>query len=149
MLVTDATWAEFHPVKRALVRPYDAWRCVGWTDEVLNFVVVTRHKHPETDALPDGFLVGGTEALLEVAAQREPGSYSVYVLDHSNAASASLRPVTAIWRERDAGGPVFWYETGAGERRPCSRINMPGQDLPDLVEELVIQAAPASSARSR
>jgi hypothetical protein len=40
MLLTDETWAECHPVRRALVKPYQAWRCVGWTEETLNFLVV-------------------------------------------------------------------------------------------------------------
>ncbi|MGF6755637.1 hypothetical protein P3T16_003043 [Paraburkholderia sp. GAS42] len=125
MLVTDTTWAESHPVRRCLVEPYQAWRCVGWTSEMLNFWVVAARGQQAGKHLPDGWLVGGPEALLEIAPKLAPLAFSVYVLDSAaDGRPAGLCQVTGIWRERGpAGRPAwFWYRTREGEFRPCSRF---------------------------
>jgi len=103
MLVTDETWAERHPVKQAVARPYRAWRCVAFTEETLNFLIVASHDLPDGENLPDGWLVDGPEALLAVAAQLQAGTFSVLVMDRvADAMQMYLRRVTAIWREREA-----------------------------------------------
>jgi hypothetical protein len=139
MLVTDTTWAESHPVRRALAGPYQAWRCVGWTDEALNFLIVASGRMRDRDQLPDGWLVGGPEALLEAASQLEAGAFAVYVLDRAlDAAKVDLCQVTGIWRERDGAVPVFWYGTTGGELKPCSGARRYPKAPPELVSELII-----------
>lgn len=140
MLVTDKSWAECNPGKRALMRPYEAWRCVGWTNETLNFFAVASREQRERDLLPDGLLISGPEALLEMASQWEPGSFSVYVLDRAvEKAEIRLCQVTGIWREREAkeGGEAWlWYSTSRGELKPCSPIRVHLGSRSELVSEL-------------
>jgi hypothetical protein len=123
MLVTDTSWAESHPVRGGgagppPAGPYQAWRCVGWTDEALNFLIVASGRMRDRDQLPDGWLVGGPEALLEAASQLEAGAFAVYVLDRAvDAAKVDLCQVTGIWRERDGAVPIFLvrYDRGRVE----------------------------------
>jgi hypothetical protein len=126
MLVTDTGWAECHPIRRELAKPYQSWRCVGWTGEVPNFFVIPSTTGRRGDFLPDGFLVSGPEALIEVASQCVATTCVVYVLNRSpNDVGMRLDRVTDIWREQEAegdGGPWLWYTTGRGEVRPCSSI---------------------------
>jgi hypothetical protein len=145
MLVTDTTWAESHPVRRALAGPYQAWRCVGWTDEVLNFLIVASGSMRDRDQLPDGWLVGGPEALLEAASQLQAGAYAVYVLNRAvDAARVDLCQVTGIWRERDGAVPIFWYGTPGGELRPCSGARRYPKAPPEMVSELIIEVGAGS-----
>lgn len=123
MLVTDTTWAELNPVRRALVKPYQAWRCVAWTDEVLNFLIVATREMAGRENLPDGWLVGGPEALMDAASQMESSAFSVYVMDRPQGGSRmNLCQVTGIWREQGCEIPIYWYRTTAGEFRPTSRV---------------------------
>lgn len=136
MLVTDETWVECDPIRRALAQPYQAWRCFAWTDERLNFLVVASRNRPDDAELPDGWFVGGVEALLEAVSQMEPGSFSVHVLDRSAGdTGASLSQVTGIWRERELKGgiPRFWYGTQAGKFKPCWRARIDPDAELDLV----------------
>jgi hypothetical protein len=145
MLVTDTSWAECHPVRRALAAPFQAWRCVGWTDEVLNFMIFVSGSMNDRHQRPDGWLVGGTEALLEATAQLEPGSFTVYALDRGKDSSRlDFCQVTGIWRERDGGVPIFWYGTTEGEFRPCSGARRFPKKPPALVSEMIIDADAAS-----
>src|ERR1700722_12813388 len=75
MLVTDESWAECHPGWRALMSPYQSWRCVGWTDETLNFFAVASRAQLGRDLPDGGLLISGPEALIEMASQWEPGSF--------------------------------------------------------------------------
>jgi len=138
MLVTDESWAECHPGWRALTNPYQSWRCVGWTDETLNFFAVASRAQHGRD-LPDGLLISGPEALIEMASKWEPGSFSVYILDRAaDDAAIHLCPVTGIWREQGAeedGGPWLWYSTSHNEMRPCSLIRHHLGPRRDLVNE--------------
>jgi hypothetical protein len=139
MLVTDTSWAESHPVKRALAKPYQARRCVGWTDETLKFLIVASRVMRAGDHLPDGWLVGGPEALLDATSQLEPGAFTVYVLDRAtDVGEIQLGQVTGIWREQLPEGavPSFWYATGGGEPKPCSRMWMRSDTRPELVSVL-------------
>ncbi|WP_221624013.1 hypothetical protein [Burkholderia cenocepacia] len=92
------------------------------------------------DLLPDGLLISGPEALLEVASQWKPGSFSVYVLDRAvEEAEIRLCRVTGIWREREANEgdePWLWYSTNRGELKPCSPIRAHLGSRSELVSEL-------------
>lgn len=139
MLVTDSSWAESHPVRRALAGPYQAWRCVAWTDEALNFLIVSSGSLRDREQLPDGWLVDGPEALLEATSQLEPGGFAVYVLDRAaDAAKLDLCQVTGIWRERHGAVPIFWYGTSGGTLNPCSGARHRPEAPPELVSELII-----------
>lgn len=140
MLVTNTNWADPDPVMQDLAECCHAWRYVAWTGETLNFwVIPSRDLHDGTN-LPDGWMVGGPEALLEGAADLVAGTFSVYVLDHNGADGAvRLCRVTGIWREREQTGGMhgFWYATDAGGLRPCARsAPLPGARL-ELASELV------------
>jgi hypothetical protein len=147
MLMTDTSWAESHPVKRALAKPYQAWRCVGWTDEMLNFLIVASRAMRGGAHLPDGWLVGGPEALLDATSQLEPGAFTVYVLDRAtDGGEIQLGQVTGIWREQIPEGavPSFWYATGGGEPKPCSRMWMRSDTRPELVSVLSLAKRPGT-----
>lgn len=149
MLVTDTSWAESHPVRKAIAQPYQVWRCVGWTDEVLNFLVVSARNLSNGIDLPDGWLIGGPDALMELAAQIEPASFSVYALDLvADNGPARLRLVTGIWREKEPVGIVLrlWYSTDNGEMRPCSRADRHIQPPENLVCTLVLGEVAAALA---
>lgn len=149
MLVTDTSWAESHPVRKAIAQPYQVWRCVGWTDEVLNFLVVSAHNVSDGIDLPDGWLIGGPDALMELAAQIEPAGFSVYVLDLvAENDPVRLRQVTGIWREKEPVETILrlWYSTDSGEMRPCSRADRHIQPPDDLVCALVLGEAAAAPA---
>jgi hypothetical protein len=141
MLVTDTSWAESHPVRRALAGSYQAWRCVGWTDEVLNFMIVASSSMRDRNQLLDGWLVGGTDALLNAASQLELGTFAVYVLDRDvDTAKLDLCRITGIWRERDGVVPTFWYGTTEGEFKPCFGSRRFAKKPPALVSEMIIDA---------
>lgn len=139
MLVTDATWTERDAFKQQLTTPYQAWDCVGWTDEPLNFLVTASHKRRGDASLPTGWLLAGPEVLLEAVSECERGSFLVYVLDRAtDGIGLHLYQVAGIWREREtnAGGePWRWYSTSHGELRPCTRIQRYLASPPELVSE--------------
>jgi hypothetical protein len=150
MLVTDASWAEPHPIRRALAKPYQAWCWVAWTDEVPNFLVVAPRDTPERAHLPDGWLVGGPEALLDVTLPLESGAFSVYALDRlAGTASMIFCQVTGIWREPACEVPTYWYETTAGEFRPCLRAWRDAEPLPELVCVMVFDVRASHGAAAR
>lgn len=141
MLLTDSSWEERHPGKRALAKPYQAWRCICWTDEIVKFLVVASRDRSDHASMPDGWLIGGPEPLLEAATQWEPGSYVVYVLDRAaNDDGVVLCQVAGIWREREGGYvPRLWYSTSLGELRPCSQGRLVDDVQPELVSELLFE----------
>lgn len=135
MLVTRTVWAD-ECRRRRLAESVQAWRCVGWTDETLNFWVVSLDVQPHE---PSGWLVDGPETLLEVAEELGPGTFAVYVIDRPTNGTARLCQVTGLWREgrtaEDASG--FWYANDAGELRPCSPAQLPPSDQLQPVVRLV------------
>jgi hypothetical protein len=150
MLMTDTSWAESHPIRRALAGPFQAWRCVGWTDETLNFLIVTSRSMHDRDQLLDGWLVGGPEALLEAVPQLEPGAFAVYALDRTaDAAKVDLRQITGVWRERYSVVPTFWYGTTGGALKPCTGTQRPPKAPPELVSELVIDVGAVSRSANK
>lgn len=139
MLVTDATWAERDAAKQQLVTPYQAWDCVGWTDEPLNFLVIASHHRRVDTSPPAGWLLAGPEVLLEAVSECERDSFLVYVLDRAtDGIGLHLYPVAGIWREREPNAgdePWRWYSTSHGELRPCTRIRRCLVSPPELVSE--------------
>jgi hypothetical protein len=149
MLVTDTSWVESHPVRRAIVESYQAWRCVAWTDDVPNFLVFISRDHEDNADLPDGCVVAGPEALLDATSLLESGTFSVYVLDRAKGyIGATLSLVTGIWRERDSLGELvwFWYGTEAGELKPCSRAQGNLETRPELVSVLMFDPRVAAAS---
>ncbi|MCW3678294.1 hypothetical protein [Burkholderia cenocepacia] len=139
MLVTDATWAERDAFKQQLATPYEAWDCVGWTDEPLNFLVIASHKRRGDASLPAGWLLAGPEVLLEAVSECERDSFLVYVLDRAtDGIGLHLYQVAGIWREREPNAgdePWRWYSTSHGELRPCTRVRRYLVSPPELVSE--------------
>jgi hypothetical protein len=146
MLVTDTSWAESHPVRQALAEPYQAWHCVGWTDELLNFLIVASGSMRDREHLPDGWLVGGPDALLDTASQLPAGAFSVYALDRAaEAAKINFSQITGIWRERKPVVSTYWYRTMAGTFEPCSGPRGRRTAPPELVCALDLGEAVVSS----
>lgn len=139
MLVTDATWAERDATKQQLVMPYQAWDCVEWTDDTLNFLVIASHNRRRDTSLPAGCLLAGPQVLLEAISEWEQDSFLVYVLDHTaDGIGLHLYQVAGIWREREPNAgdePWRWYSTSRGELRPCTRIRRYLASPPELVRE--------------
>ena len=72
-----------------------------WIDGTLNFLVVASRGMRARAQLPDGWRVGGPEALLEAASQLEPGAFTVYALDRAtDEGEMRFGQVTGIWHER-------------------------------------------------
>jgi hypothetical protein len=139
MLVTDATWAERDAFKQQLATPYQAWNCVQWTNEHLNFLVTASPKRRGVASLPTGWLLAGPEVLLDAVSECERDSFLVYVLDRAtDGIGLHLYQVAGIWREREASAgdePWRWYSTNHGELRPCTRIRRDLASPPELVSE--------------
>lgn len=141
MLLTDRIWEESQPIKRALAQPYQAWCCVGLTDEASSFLVVTARDNSEDVQLPDSWVVDGPAALFALVAQLNLNTVSVYVVDRAtDGRRVKLSRVTGIWRERDRFGgeavaPWFWYGTDCGEMKPC----LYGQLVEDVPTDLVCE----------
>jgi hypothetical protein len=125
MLFTDSSWEESHPVKRTLLHPLLPWRCIGWSDLTLNFFVVASSGRGNF-ASPDGWIVDGPEALIELVLHLGDVSFSVHLLARDDAdASVTLCRVSALWRElevKDSDVEGYWYSTIDGRTRPCSPI---------------------------
>ena len=143
MLLTDRIWEDSHPIRRALAQPYQAWRCVAWTDEAPSFLVVTARDDNADVQLPDSWLVDGPAALLAMVSQLGLDTVSVYVLDRTaHGRQMQLGRVTGIWRERgrfdDADKmPWFWYGTDSGEMKPCLYGQLAEGVPSDLVSEVM------------
>ncbi|WP_147485999.1 hypothetical protein [Burkholderia pseudomallei] len=139
MLVTDAIWAERDAFKQQLATPYQAWNCVRWTDEHLNFLVTASPKRRGDASLPTGWLLAGPEALLEAVSECERDSFVVYVLDRAtDGIGLHLSQVAGIWRERETSAgnePWRWYSTTHGVLRPCTRTRRHLASPPELVNE--------------
>ena len=139
MLVTDATWAERDATKQQLVMPHQAWDCVEWTDETLNFLVMTSHNRRGDTSLPAGWLLAGPHVLLEAVSEWERDSFLVYALDRAaDGIGLHMYQVAGIWRERERNAgeePWRWYSTKHGELRPCTRIRRYLASPPELVSE--------------
>lgn len=124
MLFTDANWAESSTSRMAIAKPYQPWRCVGWTDEEVCFWIFPEREANQAGDLPDGLLVVGPEVLLDAIAQMPPGGFSVYVLQPgSQGRAAGLGRLTRLYSQSAAAAPAldYWYRTGEGDLHPCSR----------------------------
>lgn len=125
MLFTDSSWEELHPFKRAVLQPLLGWRCIGWSDHTLNFFVVASPGREDLFA-PDGWVVDGAEALIELVSHLDDVGFSVYLMARKDAdASITLCRVCALWKEVEAKGSDasgYWYSTADGPARPCSPL---------------------------
>lgn len=125
MLFTDSSWEEPHPIKKRLMQPLLAWRCVGWTDLTPNFFVVASSRGADC-ASADGWVVDGAEALIQLVLQLGDVSFSVHLLARNEAdTSVTLCRVSGLWQEvqtKDSDVARYWYSTDDGEPRPCSPI---------------------------
>jgi hypothetical protein len=125
MLFTDSSWEEPHPIKKRLMQPLLAWRCVGWTDLTPNFFVVAS-SGGEDCASPDGWMVDGPEALIELVLRLADVNFSVHLLARNETdASVTLCRVSALWQEvavDDSDLVRYWYSTTDGETRLCSPV---------------------------
>lgn len=121
MLFTDSSWEEPHPIKKRLMQPFLPWRCVGWSDATPNFFVVASSRG--ADWRPDGWVVDGAEALIQLVLQLGDVSFSVHLLARSeDDASVTLCRVSGLWQEaegNDKGVVNYWYSTADGETRRC------------------------------
>jgi hypothetical protein len=125
MLFTDSSWEEPHPIKRTLLQPLLPWRCIGWSDLTLNFFVVASSGRADF-ASPDGWVVDGPEALIDLVSHLGDLSFSVHLLARNeDDASVTLCEVSALWKEIEVKGSDdvgYWYSTIDGQTRPCSPI---------------------------
>lgn len=125
MLFTESSWEEPHPIKKRLMQPLLPWRCVGWSDFTLNFFVVASSGGADC-ASPDGWVVDGAEALIELVLHLGDVTFSVHLLGRNeDDASVTLCQVSGLWREvqaKDSDVVSYWYSTDDGETRPCSPV---------------------------
>lgn len=125
MLFTDANWAESNASRNAIAKPYQPWRCVGWTDEDVCFWVFPEQDADQSVDLPDGLMVVGPEVLLDVIAQMPADGFSVYVMEvGSQGREPELKRLTGLYSQPDvsAGALDYWYRTGVDDLRPCSTL---------------------------
>jgi hypothetical protein len=141
MLFTDENWAEASSFRRALARPYQPWRCVGWTDDSTCFWVFPARESNRSGTLPDGLLVVDPEVLLDVAGQITPGAFSVYVMgaNPDGEPAARMQRLTGLWSQPrvDPKARDYWYRTEEGDFRPCSRLQ--GSVPNDVPLQLVLR----------
>lgn len=125
MLFTDANWAESSSFRRAIAKPYQPWRCVGWTDDSICFWVFPARESNRSGMLPDGLLVVDPEVLLDVVAQMLPDAFSVYVMDanQDGETPARMERLIGLWSKPPTSTTArdYWYRTEEGKIRPCSR----------------------------
>lgn len=124
MLFTDANWAEFSTSQIAIAKPYQPWRCVGWTDEEVCFWIFPEREANQAGDLPDGLLVVGPEVLLDAIAQLPPDGFSVYVLQPgSQGRPAGLGRLTGLYSQSAVAATAldYWYRTAEGDLHPCAR----------------------------
>ncbi|MEM5346081.1 hypothetical protein V4C56_41460 [Paraburkholderia azotifigens] len=120
------------------MQPLLTWRCIGWSDLTLNFFVVASSSRADRFA-PDGWVVDGADALIELVSRLDNVGFSVYLMARKDAdASVTLCRVCALWKEvegSDADG--YWYSTVDGQPRPCSAIRSRTDDAkPRLIKVL-------------
>jgi hypothetical protein len=144
MLFTDANWAETSFIGCAIAKPYQPWRCVGWTDDSICFWVLPGRESNRSGMLPDGLLVVGPEVLLDVVGQMPPDAFSVYVMDASaegQQPAARILRLTGLWSQPRISTTArdYWYKTAEGDFRPCSRLQ---DEVPNDVHlQLVLNLA--------
>ena len=106
------------------MQPLLSWRCVGWSDTTPNFFVVPSSRG--ADWSPDGWVVDGAEALIQLVLQLGDFSFSVHLLARNEAdASVTLCRVSGLWQEGEGNGTDvvhYWYSTSDGETRRCSPV---------------------------
>ncbi|WP_156516559.1 hypothetical protein [Paraburkholderia caribensis] len=122
------------------MQPLLGWRCIGWSDHTLNFFVVASPGRGDLFA-PDGWVVDGAEALVELVAHLDDVGFSVYLMARNDTdASITLCRVSALWKEieaKDSDVEVYWYSTADGQARPCSAIRSRMDDAkPRLINVL-------------
>ena len=126
MLFTDANWAESSAFRLAIAKPFQPWRCVGWTDDTICFWVFPASESGQPGALPDGLLVVDPAALLDTASQLTPDSFSVYVMEApaEGRPAARMQRVTGLLTQQRINASVcdYWYRTQEGDLHPCSRL---------------------------
>ncbi|GJH14596.1 hypothetical protein CBA19CS11_37180 [Caballeronia novacaledonica] len=107
------------------MQPLLSWRCVGWSDLTPNFFVVAS-SGGEDCASPDGWVVDGAEALIELVLHLGDVAFSVHLLGRNeDDASVTLCRVSGLWTEvqaNDSDVAIYWYSTTVGETRPCSPV---------------------------
>lgn len=146
MLFTDENWAETSFLGRAVAKPYQPWRCVGWTDDSICFWVLPGRQSNRSGTLPDGLLVVGPEVLLDVVGQMPPDAFSVYVMDanaEEQQPAARILRLTGLWSQPriNTTARSYWYQTEEGDFRSCSRLQekIPGDSHLQQVLNLVGQ----------
>lgn len=128
MLFTDANWAESSASRNAIAKPYQPWRCVGWTDEDICFWVFPERTADQSVDLPDGLMVVGPQVLLDVVVQMPPDAYTIYVMETGSQGRApELKRLTALYSQTSLLAKVtdYWYRTGVDDLRPCSMLQSP------------------------
>ncbi|WP_175151332.1 hypothetical protein [Paraburkholderia ultramafica] len=107
------------------MQPLLAWRCIGWSDLTPNFFVVASSGGADC-ASPDGWVVDGALALIELVLHLGDVSFSVHLLARNEAdASVTLCRVSGLWQEvqaKESDVVRYWYSTTDGETRPCSPV---------------------------
>ncbi|SAL06158.1 hypothetical protein AWB78_07909 [Caballeronia calidae] len=134
MLVTDASWAESDPVRRALAHPLLAWQCFGWTSERPIYLALAPRRLSEwTENLPEGW-VCYAEILPYLAALCGADQLRVFVYEDL----LRLRPVTGLWRKRDdpKAEAGYWSSTTSGGLKPPYRTIERFSPGPEFVQEL-------------
>jgi hypothetical protein len=140
MLFTNSDWEDFNPYKRTLLQPLRPWRCIGWSDLTLNFLVVASPNRGGEFG-PDGWIADGPEALIELVQHLGDVGFSVHLIARKQAdASMTFCQVTGLWREVETGDPEmarYWYSTDDKQVRPCAPLAMSTtQKRPKLVKLL-------------
>ncbi|WOD17128.1 hypothetical protein [Paraburkholderia kirstenboschensis] len=120
------------------MQPLTAWRCIGWSDLTLNFFVAATPDRQDLTS-PDGWVVDGAEALIELVLHLSDVRFAVHVMARKEAhASITLCRVTGLWKELEDeifGTAGYWYSTADGHTRPCSPITVAkSAEIPQLMK---------------
>jgi hypothetical protein len=135
MLFTDANWGELNASRRAIAKPYQPWRCVGWTDEEVCFWVFPEREANQEVDFPDGLLIAGAKTLIDVIAQMPSDSFSVYALESSSRGlAASMRKVTGLYSQPTNAETEldYWYRTEQDDLCPCAALQSSLRDEESL-----------------
>lgn len=122
MLLTQTTWQENNPVRRHLVSPYIAFRCVAVSSESPCFLIQHASEDLKEDSLPvRAYLVTKAEDVLEVVAQLEAGRSRVYAFQTQPTEDERcvMNVVTDIRSYCEDGVTWFSYVTTDGAVTPC------------------------------
>ena len=122
MLLTQTTWEEKNPVRRQLVSPYNAFRCVAVSGESPCFLIQHTREDIEDDQLPVGtYLVTKAEDVLEVVAQLEAGRSRVYAFQTRPKGDERcvMNAIADIRSYCEDGVTWFSYVTTDGTITPC------------------------------